>query len=405
MKKWHAFLMCIFYILITTQHLFAQKAVCGFSRMLDKQADSDAYIHQRLFEVNETLNEATSGIETNISFRDNIIIPVVFHVVWKTPEENVSDQTILTQIDALNRDFNNENTDLYDVPDEFQPFIAAEGIRFCLAAEDSQDLPTSGIVRIKTDVETIGTKENLFFSDLGGSSAWDTNKYLNIWVANTGEFITGFGTFPGQVETEKQGVVIHPKYFGENNSQRYNLGRVAVHEVGHYLGLTHAWDGNTGCDTDDGVADTPVQQHAYEGCPGHPQVSCGSSDMFMNFMDYVNDDCMVMFTQGQMERMIATIEIFRSEFLDTQIACIKHTESEMDSDFLIYPNPVKEVLTIDFTTSVAETGNLEIYNSVGQLVYEYKGIIRNEMKLNLPVLISGMYWIKIGEKAGKFIMM
>jgi len=207
------------------------------------------------------------------------------------------------------------------------------------------------------------------------------------------------------VETEKQGVVIHPKYFGENNSQRYNLGRVAVHEVGHYLGLTHTWDGNTGCDTDDGVADTPVQQHAYEGCPGHPQVSCGSSDMFMNFMDYVNDDCMVMFTQGQMERMIATIEIFRSEFLDTQIACIKHTESEMDSDFLIYPNPVKEVLTIDFTTSVAETGNLEIYNSVGQLVYEYKGIIRNEMKLNLPVLISGMYWIKIGEKAGKFIMM
>ena len=59
-----------------------------------------------------------------------------------------------------------------------------------------------------------------------------------------------------------------------------------------------------------GVEDTPLQKSAYIGCPAHSQNSCGSMDMFTNFMDYVDDDCMVMFTQGQMERMIATIEFF-----------------------------------------------------------------------------------------------
>lgn len=210
----------------------------------------------------------------------------------------------------LCRDFNGENDDLSNVPNEFQAFIAAKGIRFCLAAEDPQGLPTSGIVRVKTDVEAIGTKDELFFSALGGSDAWNPNKYLNIWVANTGEFITGFGTFPEQVEAEKQGVVVHPKYFGENNSKNYYLGRVAVHEIGHYFGLYHIWDNNLNCDTDDGVQDTPLQQHAYEGCPVYPQSSCGSMDMFMNFMDYVDDSCMLMFTQDKWKGWCRQLRFF-----------------------------------------------------------------------------------------------
>lgn len=404
MRKKNRYLLCIFFIMIVSQHIIAQKAICGFQEMQNRQLKIDTSLIQRLAETNQTLEEAVRNSGNIISLRNETAIPIVVHVVWNRPEENVSDLTILGQVAILNRDFNGENKDLANVPDEFQLFIAQKGIRFCLASEGPLGMPTSGIIRVKTDEEAIGTKDDLFFSELGGSDAWDTERYLNIWVANTGVFITGFGTFPEQTEAEKQGVVIHPKYFGNNTSRSYNLGRVAVHEVGHYLGLNHLWDNNSNCDTDDGVLDTPFQQHGYEGCPAHPQTSCGSMDMFMNFMDYVDDDCMVMFTQGQMERMIAAIEIFRPGLLDSQVACIRYSESAFDSDFLMYPNPTRGEITIDFPASIAETGTLEVYNSIGKLVFEYRGTLRNKMSINLPKLIPGIYWVKIGVKEKKLVV-
>ena len=248
MKIQDTFLLaCGFCLLVFPSLFFAQSPACGFQWALDKQAVLDTSVLQRFLEVGRALEDVAEGNVGQISSRGETVVPVVVHVVWNTPEENVGDLTVLSQIEALNRDFNGENADLTDVPSEFRPSIAKEGIRFCLAAEDSYGASTSGILRTRTSVEAIGAKDDLFFSAFGGSDAWDTERYLNIWVANTGEFITGFGTFPGQVEAERQGVVVHPAYFGKNSSQRYGLGRVAVHEVGHYLGLKHTWDGNAGC--------------------------------------------------------------------------------------------------------------------------------------------------------------
>jgi hypothetical protein len=403
--SYYARILAIVLAMIISKQVVAQETNCGFQEMLNRQFDEDTSLIQRFAAINLRLEEAVRNDENATSFRNEATIPVVVHVVWNSLEENVSDLTIVEQIAILNRDFNGENNDLENTPEEFHPFMAKEGIRFCLAAVDPLGMPTSGIVRVNTEVEAIGTKEDLFYSNLGGSDAWDTNKYLNIWIANTGEFITGFGTFPEQTDAERQGVVINPKYFGNNASRRFNLGRIAVHEVGHYLGLNHIWDDNSDCETDDGVDDTPFQQHGYEGCPAYPQSSCGSNDMFMNFMDYVDDDCMVMFTQGQMERMMATIEIFRPGLLESSISCIDIAPNGLESDFTIYPNPTRSEITINFTMPTAETGTLEIYNSIGQLVFKYDGVLRNKMRVTLTELISGVYWVKIGKKGKKLIVL
>ena len=84
----------------------------------------------------------------------------------------------------------------------------------------------------------------------------------------------------------------------------YNLGRTATHEVGHYLNLRHIW-GDGRCRQDDFVTDTPSSDGANYGCPSYPTVNCSSTDMTMNYMDYTDDGCMYMFTDGQRNRMRA----------------------------------------------------------------------------------------------------
>ncbi|HAD13165.1 MAG TPA: hypothetical protein DCF33_12105 [Saprospirales bacterium] len=336
--------------------------------------------------------------------RSQIIIPVVFHIVWNTNEENISDELIINQLATLNRDFNAQNQDVDQVPDEFQSLISGTGITFCLASETPSGQPTNGIVRTHTNIEHIGVKDNLFFSSMGGSDAWNPDQYLNIWVANTGPFLSGFGTYPGQTTPKKTGVVIHPTFFGMNGHPRYGLGRTLVHEVGHYFGLYHVWSNDPLCEEDDGVEDTPKQMHQHTGCPTHPQTSCTESDMFMNFMDYVDDPCMVMFTAGQKEKIWTNIYQFRSGLLSntTGSYCI-NTKQKDDLSYVISPNPVTNDLTISFPFQEDGIFDIQIYDILGRLHKDQKTLGNGQIVISLQHLEPGLYVIIIGKKSKTFV--
>jgi hypothetical protein len=125
---------------------------------------------------------------------------------------------------------------------------------------------------------------------------------------------------PSNWISDNDGVVINFPNFGlsGNSNAPYHKGRTATHEVGHWLNLEHIW-GDSNCG-DDNVNDTPKHEQDNYGCPSFPKSSSCSGagangEMFMNYMDYTNDACMNLFTNGQKDRMLAAINNYRSNML------------------------------------------------------------------------------------------
>jgi len=247
-------------------------------------------------------NHTTNWIKKNAnnSTRAVVTIPVVFHVVYRTSAENISDAQIQSQLDVLTDDFRRLNSDA----DGTWSQAADTEIEFCLASVDPDGNATNGITRTSTTVNGFGTNDAVKFNSSGGKDAWPAGDYLNFWVCNIGGGILGYAQFPGG-SASTDGVVCGYQYTGTIGTATapFNLGRTATHEVGHWLNLRHIWgDGN--CNVDDFVSDTPTSDGPNYGCtPTH--VSCSSTDMVQNYMDYSDDGCMNLYTLGQKNRMQA----------------------------------------------------------------------------------------------------
>ncbi|MEZ4773472.1 MAG: M43 family zinc metalloprotease [Bacteroidia bacterium] len=274
---------------------------CGTMDYLNQQISSDPSLRMRMRQIeDETQMNAKSAFHR---VSGKITIPVVIHVVYRTQEENITDQQILSQIQVLNEDFQRLNPDRNQTPAEFLSAAANTGISFQLANTDPSGNPTSGILRYRTTQFAFYSHNNgVKYSAMGGVDAWPTTDYLNIWVCNLGMGILGYAQFPGG-PAETDGVVIGYQYFGRigNVTAPFNKGRTSTHEVGHWLNLRHIW-GDGPCDVDDFVEDTPPTDKPNHGCAsGH--YSCGALSMVQNFMDYTDDACMNLFTRGQSERM------------------------------------------------------------------------------------------------------
>ena len=269
-----------------------------------------------------------------------VTIPVHFIIVHKPNEEigqgrNLSNEQIYSQIEVLNEDFRKLNPSSANTPEEFVTVAADCMIEFCLATIDPNGNLTDGITRYVYDSNQMG--ENYWEDVIAPQTYWDSNYYLNIWVARLGGGNDGFAYMPSDgVPDYLDGVVVKDKYVGRGGSAQlpFDEGHLTTHEVGHWLGVDHTWDAwdDYSCSIDDGIEDTPEQYEEYYDCPSYPQYSCGTSDMFMNFMDYVDDACLTMWTEGQKELMHEVILNYRAELLNNPFSCVA-TSSIGDPQF------------------------------------------------------------------------
>lgn len=255
-------------------------------------------------------------------------IPVVVHIVHNGEAvgvgSNISNLQIQSQIDVLNEDFGRMNADSINIPSEFKPLYANIEFEFILAKRDPINAATNGITRVQGSKTSwnINSSDNI---ELKSHDYWPSEDYLNIWVAPLCCTWLGWAQFPQSdvlagldppYNATTDGIVITYDAFGSISKDpsadlqpKFDLGRTTTHEIGHFFGLRHTW-GDGGCGIDDYVNDTPIAEDNYTGCPivGASSTSCGSQDMFMNYMDYTDDVCMNIFSIGQKDRMLIIME-------------------------------------------------------------------------------------------------
>ncbi len=310
MKIQHLVLSCLFMLTFCFSALSQRN--CGSMGYLNEQISLDNKRGETLDAIEEHTQRAITNPQRAVE--GIITIPVVVHVIYSNASENISDAQIFSQIDVINEDFRRLNADA----DNTWSQAADSEIEFCLASVAPDGSATTGITRKSSTRTSWGTNDAMKSSSQGGVDAWNTSQYLNMWVCEIGGGILGYAQFPGG-SSATDGVVMGPQYFGRvgNVSAPFNLGRTTTHEIGHWLNLRHIWgDGN--CNADDFVSDTPTSDAANYGCAtGH--VSCNTTDMVENYMDYSDDACMNLYTAGQVARMRALFEPggFRASLLSS----------------------------------------------------------------------------------------
>ncbi len=336
-------------------------------------------LHPEFRENRKKIEEFTR----NFDIGDNnllVTVPVVVHVLYNTPQQNISEAQILSQITVLNQDFARLNADTAQTPAPFKPLGANTQIQFCLAKRDPNGNATDGITRTQTSVTEFSPQDPRIFSTAqGGLDIWDRDKYLNIYVCNLGGGLLGFAQFPGGAANTDAAVILYTA-FGTTGvvNPPYDKGRTSTHEVGHWFNLFHIWGDEPNCAMDDEVADTPLQGNSSSGCPTFPTTdACSPSNpgiMFMNYMDYSNDECMNLFTLGQSTRMNAALSGPRSSLISS-LGCIPigiiPISNETPEQFSLsqnYPNPFNPVTNIRFMVATEAFVKIAVYDVKGNLV-------------------------------------
>jgi hypothetical protein len=409
-----------------------------------------------------TPNQLCASLQVELSYipRPVITIPIVVHIYHKGEPigtgTNISVAQIQSQIDVLNQDFRRLNSNVLLSPAPFRGTSDDPLIQFCLAQQKPDGSPTNGIMRYLEPSQQ--DYANLIIPNIGNlpsnlqclnlitlkwmieaSTIWNRDKYLNIWVsdklkqlppsANAGngnnlgcEFdsgLLGLAQFPGETGQPSQqlpdysltdGVWVTTTAFGNTGNviPPYNLGRTAVHEVGHWLNLRHTWGNDLQpdpqCNEDDLVFDTPKQSESSTGCNIFPFTdSCSEffpGIMYMNHMDYSDDHCRSIFTYGQTARMDAALFNQRASLL-TSPGCLPSTLGlyEFENKKIeLYPNPTSS--KVYFDNSNSNFKEVSIYNYLGQEVSKtsFTSSLQNQ-EIDMSTLATGVYVMKFSDGA------
>ncbi len=331
--------------------------------------------------------------------RSLIDIPIVFHIVYYDSDDYISDQVIFDQLKQLNDDFNGNNADLVGVPAVFKKLVGHPRFNFCLASMDPQGQSSTGIVRVQTDNPTIANLRDASgirpIKSLlsGGSSAWNTEKYINVWIGNRDDGIIGDATFPTENESlEPQGIVLRYDVVGPNSlNPQYNLGRTLTHEMAHFFNVQHLWGSDASCNSDDDdIDDTPEQGEIYVGCETGEFISCRTKDMDTNFLNFRDDECLLFFTKGQADRMIDALFRFRYGLIAGQV-CGQNVPLPPD------PLKVATVLTNDFVTYVwintlqNQSYTLSLFDLSGRRIWAQDHNADHLYKIEHEYLPTGLY--------------
>ena len=388
--------------------------------------------------VNRTFEKAKE-IATRKETNAGVVyqVPVVVHIVYNSPEENIPNGLVYAQIARLNRDYRKMNADTTDTRTEFKPVAADAEIEFYLAGTDPDGNPTGGITRTQTSRADFAPDffgnglDDVKQSSLEGVDSWDTDNYLNIWVCdlvggNPLFQLFGFAYPPatapnwpaGSAATspELEGVVIHYEVFGDGNPLATGAlsvsdkGRTAVHEIGHYLGLRHIWGdanvflGEDGCTVDDGIDDTPnAADNAAQVCNFNKNTCTDTPtdvpDMIENYMDYAQDQCMNLFTQGQVDIMRSMLETARTELVDGSVAPSSIDERVSADQIAVFPNPAKDVVQIQLPTEI-EVENILLLDINGRTIRFFpinRFIQSTVVNLDVP---AGSYLLQLQNAEG-----
>ncbi|MEO5644485.1 MAG: M43 family zinc metalloprotease [Bacteroidia bacterium] len=296
-------------------------------------------------------------------------IPVVVHIIHNNGPENISNAQVFTAIQQLNDAF--ANTGAYQDANGVNT-----GITFCLAQQDENGNFTNGINRVVSPLTDLTAEtDDVALKNL---TRWDPTKYLNIWVVNSitslsaGPGVSGYAFLPASHGLPEDGIVNEANYFGSGVDQ----SKVFVHEVGHYLGLYHTFEGgcqNNNCLLDgDRVCDTPPDQStAAISCsssvntcstddddlsvnnPFRP-VSVGGigdqNDQVENYMDYGYQVCQHQFTNDQKTRMIAALTTSRASLLQS-IGCQSLCTNPIAIGFTMNASTITAGGTVNFTNT------------------------------------------------------
>jgi hypothetical protein len=253
----------------------AQKKECGSMEYLEHLKTQDPQLGNKMLQNEQAIQNWIQTNATNKSKKNTIItIPVVVHVVYKNPTENISTAQILSAIAIINKDYRRLNADASATPPVFAAVAADCEIEFCLASTDPNGNATSGITRTITRQASffagyngvIYSDDGVKYSISGGIDAWNTSKYLNIWVCDLNS-LNGYSTFPG-APASSDGIVIDFTKFGDigTTADSSFVKRTTTHEIGHWLSLNHIWGDNynqTSNCADDYCDDTPAESEVH----------------------------------------------------------------------------------------------------------------------------------------------